>query len=714
MKSAVRFTALMIGLGLLISSIPAYGAGVVQGYIQRAESVVVFGIQSRYSYLRTFPGAVCNVYQFGTTTNAVIFSDAATTTLMGNPVTADGNGYVRLYTLESQVDLRCSGAGISSPFTITAFTDVDISGFGLTEAQADLRYPQIGTVVPVTRQVNVTAPLTGGGALSGDITISCPTCPGVGGVGYNEVREEGVALTQRQILNFIGAAITAADNGGTGRTDITLNQTPAGSASVVGSGRIFSATAPLRINAGASADLTTDPTLSCPTCVELAGQLGGTTASPDVRGIRSADGTLLPISTLPADTYLYRSAGGFISGASAYNTVQAGGIAVAVRKILNFGSDFTVSDNIGSTRTDITCPSCVLSAAEGAPSADAVYFASQAADPLGGGGGFANIGGFYRNSVTSKVRFWNGTVWDDLLGATTGVQSSRTISTGLGLTGGGDLTANRTIAFDYTQNAFGNVALGQNECVFSKYDIADPTYAGIAVCEGRTVDLFEYEIYFDALTPLTADSGAVLPVIDGDIAEIAALNKEQTWTTEQTFGSGIDMAAASIANADDVSATTVTATSVTAAGSVEATWMVMSQVQGAYAKDLVEAAATGFVRVNIPVSTNVAGHIDYAIFSEDGVDYQSRSGVFYFSAVNKGGTETCVIFRSTGGTTVDDTTDNIAASAGTLTNTFDCSTVGANTFLLRANATSSLAQTTLRINYRIHIDSGQNVTVIPQ
>jgi hypothetical protein len=58
---------------------------------------------------------------------------------------------------------------------------------------------------------------------------------GGGGGGYNTIAEEGSSITQRSVLNFIGSAITAADSGAV--SNVTLSQSPAGSASVVGIGR---------------------------------------------------------------------------------------------------------------------------------------------------------------------------------------------------------------------------------------------------------------------------------------------------------------------------------------------------------------------------------------------------------------------------------------------------------------------------------------------
>lgn len=45
-------------------------------------------------------------------------------------------------------------------------------------------------------------------------------------VSYSTVAEEGTSLTARNTLNFISANLTAADNAGDSRTDVTLTDTP--------------------------------------------------------------------------------------------------------------------------------------------------------------------------------------------------------------------------------------------------------------------------------------------------------------------------------------------------------------------------------------------------------------------------------------------------------------------------------------------------------
>jgi hypothetical protein len=60
--------------------------------------------------------------------------------------------------------------------------------------------------------------------------------PSGGGSAYNVVQEEGSSLTARTILNFIGAGITAVDNGGSTRTDVTIHTAGASQEGTVSTG----------------------------------------------------------------------------------------------------------------------------------------------------------------------------------------------------------------------------------------------------------------------------------------------------------------------------------------------------------------------------------------------------------------------------------------------------------------------------------------------
>ncbi len=144
---------------------------------------------------------------------------------------------------------------------------------------------------------------------------------------------------------------------------------------------------------------------------------------------------------------------------------------------------------------------------------------------------------------------------------------------------------------------------------------------------------------------------------------------------------------------------------------------VATSTQGGSAKTLTAAAETAFVQIAVASGSVVSGLVRYGIEANDGTDFQSRSGTLHFTAVNKAGTESCSLFRSDGGTTVNNTTDGCASSKGAskncasgetdaLTNTFTCTTTPTNGILLNANAVSDLVETTLRIVYNTEIFGG--------
>lgn len=126
---------------------------------------------------------------------------------------------------------------------------------------------------------------------------------------------------------------------------------------------------------------------------------------------------------------------------------------------------------------------------------------------------------------------------------------------------------------------------------------------------------------------------------------------------------------------------------------------------GGNSKALTESAATAFVRVAAASGSQVGGRINYTIIANDASDYQSRSGSVNFAIVNKAGTETVTL-----GTV---SSEAAAVSTGTLTVSFDADTSPTNAVDFRANAVSSLTQTTLAIRYNIEI-FGPAVTITAQ
>lgn len=111
--------------------------------------------------------------------------------------------------------------------------------------------------------------------------------------GMTTVQEEGSSLTARSTLNFIGGAITAADNGGSSRTDVTLSQSPAGSTSVVGTGRLLTG----GVGIAALGDLSADRTVTFD-ATELGTLVWGAGTDASVTHTYSLSGATDPVWTI--------------------------------------------------------------------------------------------------------------------------------------------------------------------------------------------------------------------------------------------------------------------------------------------------------------------------------------------------------------------------------------------------------------------------------
>lgn len=116
-------------------------------------------------------------------------------------------------------------------------------------------------------------------------------------------------------------------------------------------------------------------------------------------------------------------------------------------------------------------------------------------------------------------------------------------------------------------------------------------------------------------------------------------------------------------------------------------------------KTLTETTPTAIVQVPIAAEAGVSGELIYTVYATDGSTPQTRSGRVIFSAVNDGGTETCVLG------TVEEL-DN--TPTGTLTATVACSTSPTNGINFTIDATSSLTQTTLQAYYYVLLAGAGN------
>jgi hypothetical protein len=129
------------------------------------------------------------------------------------------------------------------------------------------------------------------------------------------------------------------------------------------------------------------------------------------------------------------------------------------------------------------------------------------------------------------------------------------------------------------------------------------------------------------------------------------------------------------------------------------------------------AAAVAFAILTVPSGSATGGQFDYCIEVIDTAgtpDRQNRCGGLVYTAVNKGGTLTITCARPSGSTTLDNTTDTIAASSGTMTDTFTCVDGGSGLLNFKVTADSSLTVATERINYSLRQWGNASVTFTPQ
>jgi hypothetical protein len=224
------------------------------GYDLRSSAVTIHEVQ------RSYPLSTITVYNAGTVTLSTIYTNSSGT-IKSNPFTADVTAYWFFYAAPGLYDIRFSGFGVITPFTIPDVLVPTTAGSG-TVISVGLSMPSEFTVsnspitstgvfgvnwvsqspnlflaspysltgVPSFRDIDfndLEASDLGSGTandtkyLRGDRTWqTLPT--GFITQAYDRIQEEGSNLTQRSTINFIGTSITCIDNVGNLTTDCTL------------------------------------------------------------------------------------------------------------------------------------------------------------------------------------------------------------------------------------------------------------------------------------------------------------------------------------------------------------------------------------------------------------------------------------------------------------------------------------------------------------
>lgn len=147
---------------------------------QGAWQVTTDGRQSTTRVQRSYSSCTVTVYDAGTTNLADIASDYGGTP-KSNPFTASSTGFWDFFGVEGRYDVRLSGSGISSPFTIPGLW-IRTGGGGGGGAPVDATYVVMSFNSTLTAERKLTAGtnvvITDGGANS-NVTISAaPTDPG--------------------------------------------------------------------------------------------------------------------------------------------------------------------------------------------------------------------------------------------------------------------------------------------------------------------------------------------------------------------------------------------------------------------------------------------------------------------------------------------------------------------------------------------------------
>lgn len=191
--------------------------GFTQGYVELGgQTVTTDGRTSTTNVQRSFPGATVTVYNTGTLVLATIYSDAGITP-KSNPFVADSTGYWSFFANEGGYDVKFSGAGIVTPFSLlnwrilasAGLPDPGSNGFIVRTA---LNTVITRSVVGTTNQIDV----TNGNGVAGNATIALPTFIDLTGKTVN-----GGTFVAPGITNFSAAVHNHENAAGGGQLNAT-------------------------------------------------------------------------------------------------------------------------------------------------------------------------------------------------------------------------------------------------------------------------------------------------------------------------------------------------------------------------------------------------------------------------------------------------------------------------------------------------------------
>ena len=171
MHKSTSLVRLLTLVALLLLPLTIEGRERVSGWCEQGgNTVTVGGLTSTESVQQSFPSCVITVYDVGTLDIADIFSDDSGT-IKANPFTASSTGFWFFLANDARYDVRLSGGGIVTPFTIGDIllddTKNDVTTIVSVASSATPTFDaSLGTIFTNTLTANVTSstisnPVTG-------------------------------------------------------------------------------------------------------------------------------------------------------------------------------------------------------------------------------------------------------------------------------------------------------------------------------------------------------------------------------------------------------------------------------------------------------------------------------------------------------------------------------------------------------------------------
>ncbi len=166
--------------------------------------------------LRTFPSCTITVYNTGTLTLTSLWTDSGGGTPLANPFTANADAtYGFFVTASAIVDIRFSGTGITTPFTVTYVAPPGSSGGGGGGGDALTSQPLSQFAATTSAQLaTVMTNETGTGVLvyGTSPTITTPTGLVKGDVGLSNVDNTSDATKNAAAVTLTNKVISGASN----------------------------------------------------------------------------------------------------------------------------------------------------------------------------------------------------------------------------------------------------------------------------------------------------------------------------------------------------------------------------------------------------------------------------------------------------------------------------------------------------------------------